>query len=49
MLKINEKLVLDRMIGIIPNTSNSVKEIRKLRKKLSKQKLDLDEINKLVK
>lgn len=41
------KLVLDNMVGIIPNTGDSVKEIRELRKKLSKEKFDLAEINKL--
>ena len=42
------KLTLDKMIGIIPNNGDSVKEVRKIRKKLSKQKFDLDEINKLI-
>lgn len=42
------RLVLDKMVGIIPNTGDSVKEIRKIRNKLSKEKFDLDEINKLA-
>jgi Arc/MetJ-type ribon-helix-helix transcriptional regulator len=42
------RLVLDKMVGIIPNTGDSVKEIRKIRTKLSKEKFDLDEINKLA-
>ena len=45
------KLVLDGMIGIIPNTGDSVKEIREIRKKLSKKVKslkDLEEMNKLV-
>ena len=42
------RLVLDKMIGIIPNTGNSVKEIKKIRNKLSKERFYLDEINKLA-
>lgn len=42
------KLILEKQIGSIPNTGDSVKEIRELRKKLSKEKFDLDEINKLA-
>ncbi len=42
------KLVLERHIGIISNNGNSVEEIRKIRKRLSKEKIDLDEINKLA-
>jgi Arc/MetJ-type ribon-helix-helix transcriptional regulator len=41
------KLVLEKQIGSIPNTGDSVKEIREIRKKLSKEKVDLDKINKL--
>jgi Arc/MetJ-type ribon-helix-helix transcriptional regulator len=36
-----------KMIGSIPNTGDSVKEVREIRKKLSKEYLDLDEINSL--
>jgi Arc/MetJ-type ribon-helix-helix transcriptional regulator len=39
------RLVLNEMVGIIPNTTNSVKEVKNIRKKLSKEK-DLNEINK---
>lgn len=39
------RLATSDMVGIIPDTGDSVKEIRKLRKKLSKEKFDLDEIN----
>ena len=42
------RLVLDKMVGILSNKGNSVKEIRELRKKLSKEKLDLIKINKLA-
>ena len=45
------KLVLEKMIGIIPNTGDSVKEIREIRKKLSKEiksYKDIEKINKLV-
>jgi Arc/MetJ-type ribon-helix-helix transcriptional regulator len=41
------KLVLEKQVGSIPNTGDSVKEIREIRKKLSKEKIDLEEINKL--
>ena len=45
------KLILERQIGSVPNTGNSVKEIRKIRKNLSKDfsLKDLDEINALIK
>ncbi|MBI4981273.1 ribbon-helix-helix protein, CopG family [Candidatus Woesearchaeota archaeon] len=43
------KLILEKQIGSIPNTGDSVKEIREIRKKLSKEKIDLDEINALGK
>ncbi|MFH1211905.1 MAG: ribbon-helix-helix domain-containing protein [Candidatus Woesearchaeota archaeon] len=39
------KLLLEKQIGSIPDTGNSVQEIRKIRKKLSKQKTSLKEIN----
>ena len=42
---------LERQIGSIPNTGDSVKEVREIRKKLSKQIKsfkDLQEINKLA-
>ncbi|MBU1632718.1 MAG: type II toxin-antitoxin system ParD family antitoxin [Nanoarchaeota archaeon] len=45
------KLVLDRMVGIIPNTGDSVKELREIKKKLSKEIKsfkDIEEINKLI-
>ena len=42
------RLVLDKLTGIIENKEDSVKELRKLRKQLSKQKFNLDEINKLA-
>ncbi len=41
------KLILEQQVGSIKNTGDSVKEIREIRKKLSKQKIDLDEINNL--
>jgi Arc/MetJ-type ribon-helix-helix transcriptional regulator len=43
------RLILEKQIGSIPNTGDSVKEIREIRKKLSKEKFDIDEINKLGK
>ena len=45
------RLVLDKMVGIIPDTGDSVKEIRELRKKLSKKIKsfkDIEELNKLA-
>lgn len=42
------RLVLDKLVGIIPNTGDSVKEVRELRKKLSAEKFNLEEINKLA-
>ena len=45
------KLVLEKQIGSIPNTGDSVKEIREIRKILSKDIKsfkDLKELNKLV-
>lgn len=43
------RLILEKQIGSIPNTDDSVKEIKETRKKLSKEKFDLDEINRLAK
>lgn len=43
------RLVLDKLVGIIPDTGDSVKELKKIRAKLSSGKFDLDEINKLAK
>ena len=43
------KLVLEKQLGSIPNTGDSVKEVRDIRKRLSKEKFDLKEINKLGK
>ena len=45
------KLVLDKMVGIIPNTGDSVKELREIKKKLSKEIKsfkNLEKINKLI-
>ena len=43
------KLVLEKQIGSIPNIGDSVKEVRKIREKLSKKKINLDDINNLAK
>lgn len=51
--KMKSKLIgkeshLDRLIGIIPNNGrNSVNEVRKIRKKLSKEPFDIEYINSL--
>ena len=45
------RLLLQQQIGSIPNTGDSVKEIREIRNKLSKEIKsfkDVEEINKLV-
>jgi len=45
------KLVLDQMVGILPNTGDSVKEIHEIRKRLSKgikSFKDIGKINRLV-
>lgn len=39
------RLVLDNLIGIIDDKENSVKQVKKLREKASKEKFDLEEIN----
>ena len=41
------RLILEQQVGSIKNTGDSVKEIREIRKKLSKEKINLDEINSL--
>ncbi|MEK6940021.1 MAG: ribbon-helix-helix domain-containing protein [Nanoarchaeota archaeon] len=45
------KLILEKQIGSVPNTGDSVKEIREIRKRLSEgfTLRDLDEINALGK
>ena len=41
------RLVWDKEIGTIPNTGDSVQEVREIRKKLSEEKFDLKSINSL--
>lgn len=41
------KMIITNQVGTIPNTGNSVDEVRLTRKKLSKEKFDLEKINKL--
>ncbi|MEK6845625.1 MAG: ribbon-helix-helix domain-containing protein [Nanoarchaeota archaeon] len=41
------RLILDKLVGIIPDTGDSVKEVKDIRKKLSKEKFDIENINKL--
>lgn len=38
---------LDRMTGIIPDTGDSVKEVKEIRKRLSKEKFDIRKLNSL--
>ncbi len=42
------RLVLDKLVGILPDKGDSVQKVRMMRTKLSNKKLDLNEINKLV-
>ncbi|MBT5342668.1 hypothetical protein HOL59_03725 [Candidatus Woesearchaeota archaeon] len=45
------RLVLNNLVGIIPNTGDSVKEMREIKKKLSKEIKsfkDVEDINKLI-
>ncbi|MFH1408627.1 MAG: ribbon-helix-helix domain-containing protein [Nanoarchaeota archaeon] len=42
------RLVIDKLIGILPSKGNSVNEIRTLRRKLSEANFHLDKINKLA-
>jgi Arc/MetJ-type ribon-helix-helix transcriptional regulator len=41
------RLVLDKMVGIISNKKNSVKEMRDLRKKLSSEVKSFNDIKKI--
>ena len=41
------RLILERQVGSIKNTGDSVKEVRTIRKKLSKEKVNLKNINTL--
>ena len=42
------RLILDKLVGIILNTGDSVKEVKEMRKKLSQEKFNLEEINQLA-
>ena len=39
------RLILEKQIGSVSNKSNSVKQVRSIRNKLSKEKFNLKEIN----
>lgn len=41
------RLVWEKEIGTLPNTGDSVQEVREIRNKLSKEKFDLKAINSL--
>jgi Arc/MetJ-type ribon-helix-helix transcriptional regulator len=41
------RFVFESQIGIISNKGNAVLSVRKARQKLSKEKIDIDEINSL--
>lgn len=42
------RLILDKLVGIVPSTGDSVKEVKEMRKQLSKGKFNLEEINTLA-
>ena len=42
------RLVLDKLVGIISDEEDSAQQIKKLRKKLSKEKFDLEEIKRYI-
>jgi Arc/MetJ-type ribon-helix-helix transcriptional regulator len=42
------RLILNELVGILSNNENSIEQIKNIRKKLSKEKFDLKEINKLA-
>ncbi len=39
------RLIIERQIGSVTNTGDSVKEVREIRKKLSKERADLKKLN----
>ncbi|HDP73804.1 MAG TPA: transcriptional regulator [Candidatus Woesearchaeota archaeon] len=41
------KLILEKQVGSVPNSGNSVKEVRAARKKLSREELSPGEVNAL--
>ncbi len=41
------RLILNDLVGILSNNENSVKQIKSVRKRLSKEKFNLEEINKI--
>ena len=41
-------LILKKVVGSVKRRGDSVREVRKIRKRLSKEKFDLKEINKLA-
>ena len=42
------RLVLKELVGIIPNKESTSKQIKNIRNRLSKEKFDLSEINRLA-
>ena len=42
------RLILDRMVGIIPNKGDSIKEVKDVRKELSKSIRSIKDINKIL-
>ena len=42
------RLVLSNLVGILPSRGDSAKQVKEIRKKLSKENFDLDEINRLA-
>ncbi len=42
------RLILDKLVGITSSNKNSVKEVKEIRKQLSKERFNLNEINRLI-
>lgn len=42
------RLILGKLVGILQSKGDSAKEVKALRRKLSKGKIDLEDINKLA-
>ena len=42
------RLILDKLVGIIPNRNDSVQEVKEIRKKFSKEKFNLRDMNQLA-
>ena len=41
------KLILEQQVGTLKNSSNSISEVKNARRKLSKEKINIEELNNL--